>query len=70
MEKDIFVYQKANEEQSAKIKEIMAAAQAMNLILSTLPVSRETSLAVTKLEECAMWANKSVAFNMFPSTGN
>ena len=61
--KDPFVYQKANEQQSAKIQEIMAAAQAMNAILATLPVSRETSLAITKLEECAMWANKSVAFN-------
>lgn len=25
------------------------------------PFSREKSLALTKLEECAMWANKSIA---------
>lgn len=61
--KDPFVYRNASEEQSAKIKEVMAAAQAFSAVLSTLPVSRETALAVTKLEECAMWANKSVAFN-------
>ena len=42
---------------------VMAAAQAMNAVLMTLTPSRESSLAITKLEECAMWANKSVAFN-------
>ena len=60
---DPFVYQKTSETQSAKIQEIMAAAQAMNAVLMTLTPSRESSLAITKLEECAMWANKSVAFN-------
>jgi hypothetical protein len=61
--KDPFVYQKASETQSAKIQEIMAAAQSMSAVLMTLTPSRESSLAITKLEECAMWANKSVAFN-------
>jgi hypothetical protein len=61
--KNPFVYQKANEDQSAKIKECMAYAGGFHEFLLTLPPSRETSLAITKLEEVAMWANKSIAFN-------
>lgn len=33
------------------------------LIDSTCPDSREKSLAITKLEECVMWANASIARN-------
>jgi len=62
--KNPFVYQKANEAQQAKIKETMGLAQAFYEFLLTLPGSRETSIAITKLEEAAMWANKSIAFNL------
>lgn len=33
------------------------------LILDVTPNSREQSLAITKLEESIMWANKSIACN-------
>lgn len=33
------------------------------LILATVPESREKSLAFTKLEEVVMWANKAIACN-------
>lgn len=39
-------------------------AERMLEALSLLPDSREKSLAVTKLEECVMWANKCAARNM------
>ena len=33
------------------------------LVEASCPVSREKSLALTKLEECVMWANASIARN-------
>lgn len=39
-----------------------------DLILSTMPASRERSLAVTKLEESSMWANKAIVFSQKPAT--
>lgn len=32
-------------------------------ILAMVPESREQSVAITKLEECIMWANKGIACN-------
>lgn len=37
------------------------AAELATLINNTCPESRETSLAITKLEEVSMWANASIA---------
>ncbi len=37
------------------------ALQLAILILGNVPVGREQSLAITKLEECIMWANKGIA---------
>jgi len=37
-----------------------------NLIIVHTPPSREQSLAITKLEEAIMWANKAIACNEFP----
>lgn len=34
-----------------------------NYLQSKCPESRELSLALTKLEECVMWANASIARN-------
>jgi ribosomal protein L17 len=34
-----------------------------DLILEIITPSRERSLAITKLEEVSMWANKAVVFN-------
>jgi hypothetical protein len=59
-----FEYQKANENQAAKIQESMEHFKALHAFLLTLPTSRETSLAITKLEETSMWANKAIAFNL------
>lgn len=33
-------------------------------LLNTLPPSRYRSLALTKLEECSMWAKKAVVFTV------
>jgi protein-tyrosine-phosphatase len=33
------------------------------LLIDLCPESREKSLAITKLEECSMWANASIARN-------
>lgn len=41
-------------------KRFLALAE---FITQTCPPCRETSLALTKLEEAAMWANKGVALN-------
>lgn len=58
-----FEYQKPDDRQVEKITEIRNKARELYDILTTLPASRETSLAITKLEEVSMWANKSVVFN-------
>lgn len=39
------------------------ASMILDCIDDNLKHSRETSLAVTKLEECVMWANKSIALH-------
>ena len=44
-------------EQVARVRE---GCKALHATLLTLPVTRERSLAMTKLEECSMWANKSI----------
>ena len=40
-----------------------AAADLEAVIALRCPPSREKSLAMTKLEECAMWANKALALH-------
>lgn len=40
-----------------------AAKELALLILEDTPSSREQSLAITKLEEAIMWANKAIACN-------
>ena len=39
-----------------------AALILYTILIRTCPNSREKSLALTKLEESVMWANKSIAF--------
>lgn len=39
------------------------AKKLAHTILAACPASRERSLAITKLEEAVMWANKSIACN-------
>ena len=57
----------ASVELSAKaaqqIKRTNYSAEKLLTIIERLPNSREKSLAITKLEECVMWANKCAARN-------
>ena len=46
------------------IKRMNYSADRLAGIINQLPNSREKSLAMTKLEECVMWANKCAARNV------
>lgn len=46
------------------IKRTNYSAEKLLSIINQLPNSREKSLAMTKLEECVMWANKCAARNI------
>ena len=57
-----FMYHPPKEGQSMKYELLMAKAKELAyLIDGDCPVSREKSLALTKLEEAVMWANASIA---------
>lgn len=59
-----FTYRKANQRTSDRIRHHMALYRDLyDQITATLPHCRERSLALTKLEESAMWANKGFAFH-------
>lgn len=61
--KDPFEYQKPNEDQTKRIQRVRASCQDMASILkNNIKPSRELSLALTKLEEVSMWANKGIVF--------
>lgn len=49
---------------ATQIKRTNYSAEKLLSILHSLPNSREKSLAMTKLEECVMWANKCAARNL------
>lgn len=61
--KNPFDYQTPTEEQIAKITEVREACKTLHTVLLTLPKSRESAVAITKLEEVSMWANKGIVFN-------
>ena len=59
-----FTYHPPKDGQPEKYVEIRDRAKEFaELIDAHCPDSREKSLAVTKLEECVMWANSSIARN-------
>lgn len=59
-----FTYHAPKEGQPARYTAIRDAAKALAvLIVTETPVSREQSLALTKLEEAVMWANAAIARN-------
>ena len=61
--KNPFDYQRPTAEQVEQIETIRAVLkQAYETIIDTLPPNRERALALTKLEESSMWANKAVVF--------
>lgn len=61
--KNPFVYQKPTEEQVRRIERVRLMCDHLHEVLlqAVLP-SRERSLAITKLEEVSMWANKAIVF--------
>lgn len=63
MNKHPFEYQTPTEDHVKKIQEVRNAYKALYEVLMTLPESRERALAITKLEESSMWANKGIVFN-------
>lgn len=65
IERDLFALEKKEltKQQEHNIHRVKEHAQHMLIILSKLKPSRELSLAKTKLEECVMWATKSIVFS-------
>lgn len=62
VEKDHFDYQSPTPEQLEKIAQIREAYKIARESFASLPASRESSLALTNLEQSLMWANKAVIF--------
>ncbi len=61
--KNPFEYQKPNDDQVQRIEEVrQGCKQLFNILLGSVQLSRERSLAITKLEEVSMWANKGIVF--------
>ena len=59
-----FTYHAPKESQPGKYEAIRAQAKELAILIREVcPDSREKSLAFTKLEECVMWANASIARN-------
>lgn len=59
-----FEYQRPTPEHVETITEVRnACKQLHDLLLSKLPSCRERALAITKLEEVSMWANKGIVFH-------
>lgn len=57
-----FTYHKPDMHQVSMYEGIRENAKGFAFLLEKLcPESRERSLAMTKLEECVMWANASIA---------
>ena len=61
---NIFTYHKPFGNQGERYEILRANALCMaNLINEHCPESREKSLAITKLQECIMFANAAIAIN-------
>ena len=59
-----FTYHPPKEGQPAKYAMIRAQAKELAYMIDMhVPDSREKALAMTKLEECVMWANAGIARN-------
>lgn len=59
-----FTYHAPKDDQPAKYQAIREKAKEMAYLIDEMvPDSREKSLAMTKLEECSMWANAGIARN-------
>jgi hypothetical protein len=51
-------YRALSPDESAYVADVKAYAQALADLIDTQIASRHTALALTKLEECVMWAVK------------
>ena len=59
-----FTYHAPKNGQPEKYQAIREKAKELAYLIQELvPPSREQSLAITKLEECSMWANAGIARN-------
>ncbi len=59
-----FTYHKPTDETIPKYEKLRESGKQLALMIADLcPDSRETSVAITKLEESIMWANKAIACN-------
>ena len=47
---------------------VLHAIQALETLIHELPNSREQSLAITKLDECYMWAERAVDVSPMPDS--
>ena len=60
---DLFEYHAPDADQLERLKRTRSAIrEAYLVVIAELPNCRERSLAITKLEEASMWANKGVVF--------
>jgi hypothetical protein len=61
---NVFQYHAPIAGQPEKYEELRSLAKSLALrFINLCPISRERSLALTKLEEAIMWANASIARN-------
>lgn len=59
-----FTYRSPKGTQQERYQALRAQAKDLAMLIDAhCPDSREKSLAITKLEECSMWANASIARN-------
>lgn len=58
-----FEYIGPTADQVAKITEVREKCKELYALLISTPECRERALAITKLEEVSMWANKGIVFN-------
>ena len=59
-----FTYHPPKEDQPRRYEELRGWGLGLAIkIVDNTPVSREQALALTKLEECIMWANAAIARN-------
>ncbi len=65
-----FEHVKPNEESVDMMDKLRVAFRELDDLLSILRPCRERALAITKLEEAAMWANKGVVFTQDATTAN
>ncbi len=62
--KNLFEYQKPTDEQIGRISIVRELCLiTYEVILAEVPDSPQRDIAITKLEEASMWANKAIVFN-------